>query len=72
MNVHNYNETDVLHNYLLKASNKSSENKHLILNHSIKTLRLSNLVVTTHFVDNTWFMLRIHLEIQHHLTSTCC
>ena len=45
MNVHNYNETDVLHNYLLKARNKSSENKHLILNHSIKTWRLSNLVV---------------------------
>ena len=47
MNVHNYNETDVLHNYLLKARNKSSENKHLILNHSIKTLRLSNLVVSS-------------------------
>ena len=37
MNVHNYNETDVLHNYLLKARNKSSENKHFTLNSSIIT-----------------------------------
>ena len=58
MNVHNYNETDVLHNYLLKARNKSSENKHLILNHSIKTWRLSNLVImifsTSTYLEDTF------------------